>query len=250
MLRRLVSTSTHWLPASTVALRLLDSKRYRAYEVQSGATGDFEFVGLPPGAYRLEASLPGFAMLLLNLEIAADTERTLQLELGTVHETINVSGDAVVTPPDPSAAEQREEAVRRFREAETKGGRPVSNWDGFRLIKGEDDLAQDIRRNRRVTDEEFARWSAAYVADEPNREVRRAIRSLDLEEPIDRERNVEVLAAFIAANGLGVFLDRFGLSDESYEYLVADEEERELIEDAAGEEDEEAVLAAIRSDED
>jgi TonB family protein len=84
------------------------------HEVQSDATGDFEFVGLPPGAYRLEASLPGFAMLLLNLEIAADTERTLQLELGSVHETINVSGDAVVTPPDPSAAEQREEAVRRF----------------------------------------------------------------------------------------------------------------------------------------
>jgi len=84
------------------------------HEVQSDATGDFEFVGLPPGAYRLEASLPGFAMLLLNLEIAADTERTLQLELGSVRETINVSGDAVVTPPDPSAAEQREEAVRRF----------------------------------------------------------------------------------------------------------------------------------------
>lgn len=83
------------------------------HEVRSDAAGEFEFVGLPPGAYGLEASLVGFATLALNLDIAADTERTLQLELGSVHETITVSGEAVATP-DPSTAQAREEAVRRF----------------------------------------------------------------------------------------------------------------------------------------
>jgi TonB family protein len=95
-------------------LVLTNTKSGAKYEVLSDAQGRFEFVGLPPASYGLEASLPGFARLSQQLEIAADTQRTLQLDLGSVHETINVSSDTVPAPPDPSAAQAREDAVRRF----------------------------------------------------------------------------------------------------------------------------------------
>ncbi len=87
-----------------------DAKR----ELESDAAGGFAFAGLPPGAYRLEASLVGFAPLSLDLEVASDTERTLRLELASLQETVNVDGNAVAAPPDPSAAARREDAARRF----------------------------------------------------------------------------------------------------------------------------------------
>jgi TonB family protein len=84
------------------------------YEVKSDAAGRFQSVGLPPATYGLEASPPGFASLKKNVEIAADIEQTLRLELGSVHETINVSSQTIAAPPDPAAAQKREDAMRRL----------------------------------------------------------------------------------------------------------------------------------------
>ena len=101
------------LPGARLVLVDVNATSDAKREVKSGAAGGFEFVGLPPGPYRLEASLVGFEPQSLDLEIASDTERTLRLTLASLHETVNVNGDAVAAPPDPSAAREREDAVRR-----------------------------------------------------------------------------------------------------------------------------------------
>lgn len=87
------------------------------YEVRSDAAGRFEFVGLPPATYGLEASLPGFAVLTEKVEIAGHTERDLRLRVGSLEETITVTDRSVAAvQPDPSAAQARENARRRFSE--------------------------------------------------------------------------------------------------------------------------------------
>jgi TonB family protein len=61
-------------------------------EVRSDSSGRFEFVGLPPGDYVLEASVPGFrnyrATLALN---GQQVDRDIVMDVATLQETITVS---------------------------------------------------------------------------------------------------------------------------------------------------------------
>ncbi len=95
-------------------LVLTNATNRAKYEVLSDAMGRFQFVGLPPAAYALEARLPGFTPISENIEIAADTDRALQLRVGSLQETITVTNRTVTVSADPSAVQKREEAIRRF----------------------------------------------------------------------------------------------------------------------------------------
>lgn len=81
------------LPGVKVVLTNVNSQA--KYEVQSDRTGHYEVGGLAPGDYLLEARLPGFAMLKQTLTIAGQSlERNLTLQVGSVQESIVVSGTA------------------------------------------------------------------------------------------------------------------------------------------------------------
>jgi hypothetical protein len=77
------------------------------HEIRSDRTGHFEFVGLPPGSYSLQAILPGFSVLTGTLDLTGrDVQRDVTLKVGSLQETITVwasRGDANTTPAPPVA---------------------------------------------------------------------------------------------------------------------------------------------------
>jgi TonB family protein len=70
------------------------------HEVRSDQTGAFQFVGLRPGDYRLEARLSGFADLSQPLTVAAGQTlyQNVSLRVGSVQETISVVGGPSEAP--------------------------------------------------------------------------------------------------------------------------------------------------------
>jgi TonB family protein len=105
------------LPDATLVLTNSTSKA--KYEVRTDSTGRFEFVGLPPAQYMLEASQRGFAMLKEDVVIAGDTRRDLRLQIGSLQESITVADRSDPEPaPDPARAQKIEESLKRFAEFE------------------------------------------------------------------------------------------------------------------------------------
>jgi TonB family protein len=106
-----VDETNGFLPDTTLVLTNAASKA--RHEVHSDRTGHFEFVGLPSGEYTLQATQLGFAPLNEAVTIAGrDLTRTIQLQLGSLQETITlVSGPAKPSTPDPDRA-QKIQALR------------------------------------------------------------------------------------------------------------------------------------------
>jgi TonB family protein len=74
-----------------VTLVLTNTQTNAKHEVRSDRSGRYEFVGLVPGDYRLEARLPGFAMLRGRVTVAGQAvHQDLRLEIGSLQETISV----------------------------------------------------------------------------------------------------------------------------------------------------------------
>ena len=78
------------LPKTT--LMLTNTRTQAKYEVRADASGRFEFVGLPPSEYLLEAALPGFATLRGSITVSGeDVSQEVRLNVGEVEETITVT---------------------------------------------------------------------------------------------------------------------------------------------------------------
>jgi TonB family protein len=98
------------LPNATLALTNTEARTRN--KVRSDPNGRFEFVGLPPGDYALEANVLGFrnyrATLALN---GQQVDRDIVLDVASLQETITVvDSDA---PPRPMNAEDVERNERR-----------------------------------------------------------------------------------------------------------------------------------------
>jgi TonB family protein len=106
------------LPGTTVILTNTSSKA--KYEVQTDATGKFEFVGLPPAQYKLETSLAGFAALSEEIRISGNTQRDLRLKVGSLQETVTVTDGSVDVDVsvrlDPAVKIRRTQAQLKFAE--------------------------------------------------------------------------------------------------------------------------------------
>lgn len=87
------------VPQVTVILTNVQTQA--KHEVRSDATGRFEFVGVPPGEYRLEARYPGLASLNGRMTVTGqDVQKTLAMEIGTLQETITVAASRGAAPPE------------------------------------------------------------------------------------------------------------------------------------------------------
>jgi beta-lactamase regulating signal transducer with metallopeptidase domain len=83
---------------SGVKVMLANEVRQAKYEVKTGESGRFEFVGLPPGDYALEAQGIGFQSVKDMLAISGqNVQRSYTLKLGRLQETINIRW----SPNDP-----------------------------------------------------------------------------------------------------------------------------------------------------
>jgi hypothetical protein len=98
------------------------------YEVRSDPTGRFEFVGLPPADYLLEARQPGFETLHGRVTISGqDVQQIITLDVGTLEETITVTDDG--TAPRPS----RPAVAVKKRPLPACDGAPVAGTVGGRI---------------------------------------------------------------------------------------------------------------------
>jgi TonB family protein len=103
-----------------VELVLTNVENNAKHEIRSDATGRFEFSGLPQGTYALEAKQLGFEMLTGRITLTGhDVQQDLQLQVGTLQETVTVTA-AQANPdadPEPDPAQERlREEKRRQRE--------------------------------------------------------------------------------------------------------------------------------------
>ena len=119
------------LPDTTLSLTNAD--RQSRHEVRSDRNGHFEFVGLPDGDYVLGVRLLGFAPLTQSVTMSGrDVDRAIQLQLGSLQETIRITdgrGDSpsAARPPEtPEKTQQRrqraEETRQRIAERCSSGG--------------------------------------------------------------------------------------------------------------------------------
>ena len=75
-----------------VTMTLTNTQSGAKHEIRSDRTGHFEFVGLPPGSYSLQAILPGFSVLTGTLDLTGrDVQRDVTLKVGSLQETITVT---------------------------------------------------------------------------------------------------------------------------------------------------------------
>ena len=91
-------------------LMLTNTRTQAKYEVRTDPAGRFEFVGLPPSEYLLEAALPGFATLRGSVTISGqDVSQEIRLNVGELEETITVIGGASdrTTRPEPRSVRKR-----------------------------------------------------------------------------------------------------------------------------------------------
>jgi TonB family protein len=75
-----------------VIVVLSNTSNQAKHEVRSDRTGHYEFVGVPPGEYVLEAGQPGFATFRDKVTVAGrNIDRNIELQVGSLQETITVS---------------------------------------------------------------------------------------------------------------------------------------------------------------
>jgi hypothetical protein len=89
------------LPNAPVTL--VQPARQARYEVRTDRTGRFEFQGLVPGDYQLEASTAGFQTYRDAITVTGQTmQRLITLKIGRLHETITITDSDA--PPSSSGA--------------------------------------------------------------------------------------------------------------------------------------------------
>jgi beta-lactamase regulating signal transducer with metallopeptidase domain len=94
----IVDASGAVLPGVSVVLT--DTDRNVRHQVTSDGTGRFELIGLPQGAYTLEAGLPGFETFRQKLTLSGqDVNRDITLSVGTIQEVIGVTNGGPGTVP-------------------------------------------------------------------------------------------------------------------------------------------------------
>jgi TonB family protein len=96
-----------------VTLGLSNVQTRARYEVHSDQTGRFAFVPLPSGEYALDARQPGFITLQTAVTLTGSTvQRDLTLQIGAVHEDVNVTSNTVPSTRGKTASprQQRSEA--------------------------------------------------------------------------------------------------------------------------------------------
>jgi len=98
-----------------VTMTLTNTQSGAKHEIRSDRTGHFEFVGLPPGSYSLQAILPGFSLLTGTLDLTGrDVQRDVTLKIGRLEETITVWGSRTNANAAPAAAAVRRPAPDKF----------------------------------------------------------------------------------------------------------------------------------------
>ncbi len=94
-------TDPSGLPLPDAAVRLASTTSDAVYEGRTDASGSFELADVPPGEYLLSARYPGFSGGRQRVRFNGAVTLALQLQVGTLRETITVRGGGAA--PEASA---------------------------------------------------------------------------------------------------------------------------------------------------
>lgn len=132
-----VDQTNAFLPDTTLVLT--NAASGARHEVKSDRTGRFEFVGLPSGEYTLQVAQPGFATLTEPIAIARDLARTIELQVGSLQETIRIVGGPSDSRPDPNRIEKlqalRQKAQERQQRATERCEGPAAGGVGGNILQ-------------------------------------------------------------------------------------------------------------------
>jgi TonB family protein len=107
-------STNRFLPDTTLVLT--NASNRSKHEVRSDRTGHFEFLGLPPGDYDLEVRIPGFNIFRDKVAVVArNVDRRIQLEVGSLEETVTVVGSASAPAGNPALSAERVEQENQGR---------------------------------------------------------------------------------------------------------------------------------------
>jgi hypothetical protein len=103
------------LPEAALVLTSVTDASVRR-EHTTDRTGLFEFTDLAPGRYVLEVSRVAFRTLSVEVDVAGPTERNVRMAIGTLRETITISGSAdsrgqAGSPPGGGRGQSRDDEV-------------------------------------------------------------------------------------------------------------------------------------------
>jgi TonB family protein len=97
-----------------VKLVLVNEQTKAKYEIQTDRTGRYEFVGLPPGDYTIDAALPGFTRFSGRVTVATQhLQQDLTMSVGMLQETISVVLDAAPAVPDPERERRIQDIIEK-----------------------------------------------------------------------------------------------------------------------------------------
>lgn len=85
------------LPLPNATVRLASVASDAVFEAQSDAAGMFSLPDVPAGDYLLSARLPGFSSMRQRVHISGPVKLDMQLQVGTLQETITVKSGTPVS---------------------------------------------------------------------------------------------------------------------------------------------------------
>src|SRR5579864_8855823 len=99
---RVTDTSGGVLPAVTVTAEAVATKI--SHTTITSETGDYTFTLLPIGSYTVKIELTGFQTVTAKVDLATDDRARVdaKMQVGTVAETVLVTGDAPLLQTDTS----------------------------------------------------------------------------------------------------------------------------------------------------
>jgi TonB family protein len=139
----IVDPSNGVLPG--VKLILVNEETKAKYEIQTNQQGRYEFVGLPPGNYTMDAALPGFSRYSARVTVGSqNVQQDMTMGMGTLQETITIVQNAPPPAPDPER-DRRIEAMRAKRAAAMSAPRPARSGNAVGGNLGVPLKVRDVR---------------------------------------------------------------------------------------------------------
>jgi TonB family protein len=92
------------LPLPNVTVRLTGVGGAPVFEATTDGTGAFQFPAIPSGDYMLSSRYPGFSTVRQRVQIGGATTLSVQLQVGTLSETVTVRGGPGPQDTSPAAA--------------------------------------------------------------------------------------------------------------------------------------------------